>query len=620
MDNNISTYYDGKYNRYVGARYVPVFANPVEWDSSKTYDPLTIVTYQGNSYTSKTFVPTGVEITDNTYWAATGNYNAQVEAYRQEVLKLSEDIDALSKKYGEVLTASSIKTSQTPAADINNMIQNGKCDTLFIDDDITLETYITPKNGMRIIGEGGTITCNVSPIYSNEPLSSAITTTTSEVVENTTSINVANPNVLTVGDEILLIGSENLFNNDDINVTMGVGTGADDTVYTMFVTTVINIVGNTVTISTPAPYYCGICSIFKPNFLENVIIDNVNFNLTGSGITLYNCRNVIISNCNIESNGTYMIYIGMSYDCTIENNTIRYTNPAEISSVLRTNIEVASSARCVVKNNHLSNGYHAIDLSYLSGYYTCRDCIVDGNICDSMSNTITTHPATIRINIVNNNVVANGNFNGIYVRGRLHKIDNNIVRGLGSLSNGIQVGWFPIDGVTITNNEIYNCNFGVAIYYSSAHPSIAVSNEQADSVIISGNSIYAVNNGLAVVLPSGQDTYCNITFSGNTIKGLYDADDYGSLFSFSGQKLIGTIIISNNNCTQFGNTHIFGTPLTTIEGVSVSNNNFENLFAVARGTGDKQTTLTGTIWGNAGITQTASLNTQLFGLVEATPV
>lgn len=81
------------YNLYVGARYVPLFASPIEWDESKTYEPLTIVSYQGNSYTSKTFVPANTPITNTTYWALTGNYNAQVEQYRQEVSDLSNRVN-----------------------------------------------------------------------------------------------------------------------------------------------------------------------------------------------------------------------------------------------------------------------------------------------------------------------------------------------------------------------------------------------------------------------------------------------------------------------------------------------------------------------------------------------
>lgn len=80
------------YNLYVGARYVPVFANPIEWNKANTYEPLTVVTYQGNSFTSKTFVPANTDITNTTYWALTGNYNAQVEQYRQEVQNVSDEV------------------------------------------------------------------------------------------------------------------------------------------------------------------------------------------------------------------------------------------------------------------------------------------------------------------------------------------------------------------------------------------------------------------------------------------------------------------------------------------------------------------------------------------------
>jgi hypothetical protein len=80
--------------QYVGARYVPVFADPLEWSDQRGYEPLTIVAYQGNSYTSMQSVPVGVDINNTAYWAQTGNYNAQIEAYRQEVLAYDERITA----------------------------------------------------------------------------------------------------------------------------------------------------------------------------------------------------------------------------------------------------------------------------------------------------------------------------------------------------------------------------------------------------------------------------------------------------------------------------------------------------------------------------------------------
>ena len=72
---------------YIGARYVPVFANPPEWNDTRGYEPLTIVLHQGNSFTSTQYVPTGIDIGNTEYWLETGNWNAQIEAYREEVLR-----------------------------------------------------------------------------------------------------------------------------------------------------------------------------------------------------------------------------------------------------------------------------------------------------------------------------------------------------------------------------------------------------------------------------------------------------------------------------------------------------------------------------------------------------
>ena len=79
--------------QYIGARYVPLFAEPAEWGNTKTYEPLTIVMHNGNSYTSRQYVPAGIDINNNEYWALTGNYNAQVEAYRKEVAQYDARIN-----------------------------------------------------------------------------------------------------------------------------------------------------------------------------------------------------------------------------------------------------------------------------------------------------------------------------------------------------------------------------------------------------------------------------------------------------------------------------------------------------------------------------------------------
>ena len=81
-------------NVYVGHRYVPKIFG--EWDNTQIYEPLSIVQYQGASYTSRQFVPVGVELTNEEYWVVTGNYNAQVEQYRQDVVNVSNDVTNLT--------------------------------------------------------------------------------------------------------------------------------------------------------------------------------------------------------------------------------------------------------------------------------------------------------------------------------------------------------------------------------------------------------------------------------------------------------------------------------------------------------------------------------------------
>lgn len=72
-------------NQYIGARYVPLFADPIDWSSANAYEPLTIVMNAGSTYTSRQYVPQGVDISDASYWLRTADYNAQIAQYRDEV-------------------------------------------------------------------------------------------------------------------------------------------------------------------------------------------------------------------------------------------------------------------------------------------------------------------------------------------------------------------------------------------------------------------------------------------------------------------------------------------------------------------------------------------------------
>ena len=79
---------------YVGARYVPKYDG--EWDNTKTYEPLTIVTVENvGSYTSKKLVPAGVDITNTEYWALSGATSGQIIQLQNDVADLRTDVAEL---------------------------------------------------------------------------------------------------------------------------------------------------------------------------------------------------------------------------------------------------------------------------------------------------------------------------------------------------------------------------------------------------------------------------------------------------------------------------------------------------------------------------------------------
>lgn len=137
---------------YIGARYVPVFAEPTTWDNTRTYEPLTIVLYQGNSYTSKQYVPAGIDIDNSSYWAQTGNYNAQIEAYRAEVQAFDGRIDDLetdSELINDILPSNDFDATNTVKKYVDDSVDN-------LSDDVagaisalrtTLESEITTEIG-----------------------------------------------------------------------------------------------------------------------------------------------------------------------------------------------------------------------------------------------------------------------------------------------------------------------------------------------------------------------------------------------------------------------------------------------------------------------------------------
>lgn len=145
---------------YVGARYVPLFADPLQWSNTRTYESLTIVANQGNSYTSRQFVPTGIDISNEDFWALTGNYNAQVEQYRQEVAGLKSNVkelgDNLKTTQGD-LSALTARVEAVEGLTVTPEQFGAKADGMT--NDLTafkaLGAYLDGKSGVKVDMKSG---------------------------------------------------------------------------------------------------------------------------------------------------------------------------------------------------------------------------------------------------------------------------------------------------------------------------------------------------------------------------------------------------------------------------------------------------------------------------------
>ena len=94
--------FKGGTSMYIGARYVPIFADPVEWDDEREYEPLTIVIHNGDCYTSKCYVPKGAQLPpypegQTKYWVKTSDYNYQFADLKKTVLDLSRLVEQFQK-------------------------------------------------------------------------------------------------------------------------------------------------------------------------------------------------------------------------------------------------------------------------------------------------------------------------------------------------------------------------------------------------------------------------------------------------------------------------------------------------------------------------------------------
>lgn len=96
-------------NKYVGSRYVPLYIGV--HNSGNEYEPLSIVSNseKTETYTSKQYVPSGVSLDNETYWAQSGWSNADLQIEVENAPVVSTDDAELTverTKSGYLLTLS----------------------------------------------------------------------------------------------------------------------------------------------------------------------------------------------------------------------------------------------------------------------------------------------------------------------------------------------------------------------------------------------------------------------------------------------------------------------------------------------------------------------------------
>ena len=468
--------------QYIGARYVPKFYdnpnNTSEWLPNVIYEPLTIVTYGLNSYTSKKTVPASVGDPANNpnYWVATGNFNSQLNEYITLTNNILNDRKiATPEYYGAVGNGINDDTDAIQNCINNNniVVMNG---TYLVSGTLNLHKYTT------IIGRG--------TIYYN-----------------------VRDNAINCEDDCTIRG---ITFRDNLDYDSSSGS-------CIYASEKTNININNVKFDTIGQGCCILCEHSE----HIVITHNVFTNYGFSGIMLKDSCKYIDIQFNSLYNSRYM-GTQHSYPICFSGYALSEHGPAEFIKCnynyieeLAPHWEGIDSHACknceiignVIKNTYggimLGDGPTSIPTNYLN--VNCNILIADNDITvvspnvNTLAYGITITNATYS---VSKNVVVRDN--NISVT-NLSNYDTAIVSAISLRGNG-----------TFENIEIKNNNLSL----NKAH-GISISQPMTISMTIENNYVRNANGGAHyyVINLTSMVSYDNITVINNSI-AIIDDDDF----------------------------------------------------------------------------------------------
>ena len=564
-------------NVYVGHRYVPKILG--EWSNTQIYEPLSIVQNQGTSYTSRQYVPVGIEITNEDYWAVTGNYNAQVEQYRQDVRNLADHVNTYDNKINEVKAANT-KTNDKILNTFNtkyfNIVGDGVSDNsdeinqMFEEipegSKVTFEkgTYVVTKpieinksnisvdfNGSEIIWRGDNSTESNGVIKSTGVLESTIDVNSFTSDRKGITLTVS-AHDLVKGDYIYLMG--NTVNRDYVNnflpsttnllkvsevtpttVKVSFVNNYDYTDDTYFRLAKANVISN-VDISNADiidESQSGFINGVYLNYVVNSTVENINIHeTTRKGVKIQSCNNVKVENIYatakvITAGSGYGMQVNQSYNVNLSNINGGY---------LRHLIDITQSVDVIARDCEGFNSTNAsFDLHGISEsgivFENCKGDFVIGND--------TSFPLTSTDIVLDNCFIT---YMTVNFANKL-KIVNSKINGF---------NWAGVVDLTLSNNHI-----NAQINFSSD-----IKRFDKSYVIVNGNKFF--NNSITI------SNHSNLIFSGNTIERL------GNWSFITLLNIKKSLKISDNQVINGG--FVIGGKSS---GISITSNYFENVGQIA---------------------------------------
>lgn len=554
---------------YTGARYVPLFADPAQWDNTRAYEPLTIVLNQGNSYTSKTFVPVGVDIGNEDYWALTGNYNAQVEAYRQEVEKLkkysiaqvdvlddAKTMDLTNVNYLKTLGYYSINDGGEGLYKIS--LLNGETDnggSIIICGNYVLK-LIAPYYKLKQFGAVGDGVTN-----DTEKLTNAINASDKLLVLNNGVFKIdnitVNKKISLYGENATLQGNSTLnyalasnsisgsLSGSTITSTSTTGFEIDETICVSdgelsYYTQITGITPTTITLSFTPPFVLKTSvSIYKVDsevfYVDSLVFNGVNLTLPQvvANTNVVNCQ---FYNANLTGRNTYK--------ATIKNNNFK-------SSVQ--GIFLINPNECIIESNAFISNNRAIRLLYPYMNEIKNNNISNGNL---MSYGIGIE------------ITSNDDMFGLKDKGSYNLIEGNRVLNSTKGRPGSAIGGIHLN---------YNCNHNKIINNISMYNSIGIYLENSSSYNLISDNICNYNSGYygvgieldwnchSNVISNNDCSYNNGETQANEGSGIIIRNNSENPDYFN--------LIKNNTLRNNGNSGVFiRASYTTLEGNTFANN------------------------------------------------